>query len=812
MDSVFLSLFNVSITASWLVLAIFALRLVLRKAPKWSFCLLWGMVAIRLVCPFSIESVFSLIPSTQTIDTSRYLSKPYIDTGLSIVDAPVNEYIGSTYFEGVTVPANHFANWMDICGIIWLLGMLVMLAYCAVSYLVLRTRVATATILEGNIRQCETVDSPFVLGIFKPTIYLPYAMDSGDMAHVIAHERAHIRRRDHWWKPIGFVILSVYWFNPVIWLAYIFLCRDIEAACDEKVIRELETQERRDYSTALLNCSVHRRSIAACPLAFGEVGVKERIKNVMDYKKPAFWIVLVAVIVCIAVAVCFLTNPEDEDTIHYSGSEVIEWYCNSVDVEQISLSAFTDTVFCGTNYEIYAVENGNRRPLVSGMPIHNAYFTDISGDGKPEICATVSFGSGIIDDHIVVYDYAAGEMFALWERGEFDYRLELENSSLLVMKSQYPDGKAVLAGSLMITASQVGNGRDLLLVDGNNYAVVDSNPGNASHMSLPKLTLNDVVSLAQKGEALTWQDFSGYSYYDTGSGMNGRIYEIDETFVVSISGDSLHTDPTGIYLVAGWDRSFLQPVADQFTKHMDIRTRDVEAFIAEYSASSREEKISEAILAHYKSDRSDDLIGVESHRIIGSTYGAGNSRPILWETVYLVVLYQEYSNYAGTLEETSGSYIPTAITFNVDSSGKYTLQEYWEPRDGSYFDDDIREKFPLLAQLKAFNHQAYIDELEAECLQKAQKIANSVRTSEESNTGAENSGISFAELEKIKDKLSDYMVEYKIATLDANEMTGMLDVELYERVDGLEELIAQYLDLKYVNISMLEGELRLTVS
>lgn len=188
MASAFLSLLNISITASWLVLAVLVLRLVLRKAPKWVFCLLWSMVAIRLVCPVSIESIFSLIPSTQTIDTTRYLAKPYIDTGISVVDTPINEYIGGTYFEGVTVPVDHFANLMDILGSIWFVGMLLMLGYCAVSYLRLRRRVTTATIYQGNIRQCEAVDSPFVLGIFKPTIYLSYQIQPEDMAHVIAHE------------------------------------------------------------------------------------------------------------------------------------------------------------------------------------------------------------------------------------------------------------------------------------------------------------------------------------------------------------------------------------------------------------------------------------------------------------------------------------------------------------------------------------------------------------------------------------------------------------------------------------------------
>ena len=196
-----------------------------------------------------------------------------------------------------------------VAGILWLAGIAAMLLYTAVSYFLLRRRVATAVLLRNNIYQSENVDSPFVLGIIKPKIYLPFQMDGKNLEHVIAHEESHIRRKDHWWKPFGFVLLALHWFNPLMWLGYILLCRDIELACDEKVIKEMDNENRADYTQALVACSVNRRRIAACPLAFGEVGVKERVKSVMNYKKPAFWIIVAAVVTCVAVAVCFLTNP-----------------------------------------------------------------------------------------------------------------------------------------------------------------------------------------------------------------------------------------------------------------------------------------------------------------------------------------------------------------------------------------------------------------------------------------------------------------------------------------------------------------------
>ena len=312
MEAIFLKLVNMSITASWLVLAVIAVRFLFRKAPKWILCLLWGLVAVRLICPFSIESAMSLIPSTEPLPQEIiYTAEPQIHSGVPVIDNTVNPVLGSSMAPAELTSANPTQIWSFILSQVWILGMVLMFAYTLVSYLLLKRKVAAAIPLTKGIKQCEYVDSPFVLGILRPVIYLPFDMAEADCAYVIAHEKAHIRRRDHWWKPFGFLLLSVYWFNPVLWVAYILLCRDIEAACDEKVIREMDKDGRRAYSTALLNCSVHRRRIAACPLAFGEVGVKARVKSVMNYKKPAFWVILIALIISVIVAVCFLTNPKD---------------------------------------------------------------------------------------------------------------------------------------------------------------------------------------------------------------------------------------------------------------------------------------------------------------------------------------------------------------------------------------------------------------------------------------------------------------------------------------------------------------------
>ncbi|MBQ2973276.1 MAG: hypothetical protein IJE19_02880 [Clostridia bacterium] len=311
-ESIYSDLFfwvvNTSISASFLVAAIIVLRLVLKKAPKAVFVVLWGLVALRLVCPFTLESAFSLIPSAETIPTEQFMYQyeQHDDYNLAIVDNPIYPE-AITYYAG-SVGSAGFRS--VVYYLVWLGGIGAMLIYTVISYIIVRRKVKISAPLRENIRLCDGIKTPFILGIFKPKIYIPSDMNESDTELVIAHEKAHLKRRDHLWKPLGFLLLSFHWFNPVMWAAYILLCRDIELACDEKVIKNLGETIKKSYSEALLNCSVPRKMIAACPLAFGEVGVKQRIKSVLNYKKPAFWIIIIAVIASVAVAVCFMTNPE----------------------------------------------------------------------------------------------------------------------------------------------------------------------------------------------------------------------------------------------------------------------------------------------------------------------------------------------------------------------------------------------------------------------------------------------------------------------------------------------------------------------
>ncbi len=500
MSAIFLKILNMSAAASWVAAAVLLLRYCLKRAPKWVNVLLWGFVAVRLLLPFSIESMLSLLPRTEVI-------RPAV-TNVPVQTAAVPA-IGTTAAAASDAAASPLSIW-TILAWVWLAGAAVLLLYGAVSSLCLHRRVREAVRLRGNIYQSERIDSPFVLGTISPKIYLPYRMDSCCWQYVIAHEQAHLRRGDHLWKPLGFLLLTIHWFNPLMWLSYVLLCRDIELACDEKVIQDLECGQRADYMQALVSCSVNRRRIAACPLAFGEIGVKERVKSVMNYKKPTLWVTLLAAALCVVLAGCFLTDPADSKTEEPVDAAV-----------------------------------SNTEPPAG------------PADTTPEEAA--------------------------------------------------PDA-------------------------------ADTAPEKPAAPAVPS---------GQKPEQPAESD---------------------------AAEETLHAAETDKLLDAA---------------------------------------ISKAILDYHADIAQDGQIHVESHVILQKD-GFGAEKI----TVYLLVLQEAYSVDGETLTEESGSYVPTAITFAVSASGEYTLEEYWEPSDGSY-SDDIRAKFPADAADEALNDQAYIDDLKAACDQKA---------------------------------------------------------------------------------------------
>lgn len=304
---------NASISASFLVLAIILLRFIFKKAPKALLVALWGLVAIRLVCPFSLESALSLVPSAETIPNESIFSEETQHDNFTM-DFVTNPNYPETITHEFETPVSSVGIDLLQLEFLWLIGIAAMLLYTIISYVLIYRKTKPSILLKDNIYICDNIETPFILGVIKPKIYIPSYMNEEDMKFVIAHEKAHLKRKDQLWKPLGFVLLSLYWINPVMWIAYILLCRDIELACDEKVIKEMGVDIKKPYSQALINCSVPRKAIAACPLAFGEVGVKDRIKSVLNYKKPAFWVIVTAVLASAVVAVCFMTDPLKNDT------------------------------------------------------------------------------------------------------------------------------------------------------------------------------------------------------------------------------------------------------------------------------------------------------------------------------------------------------------------------------------------------------------------------------------------------------------------------------------------------------------------
>lgn len=350
-SDLFIKVLNMSIAASWLVLAVLLLRFFFKRTYKRILPVFWAFVGLRLVLPFSIGSIFSLIPSSETISPDIMMDpSPAIDSGISSFNSLINPVITQVFTPEPIASANPLQIIIPFLACIWILGMAVMLVYMSVSYLRLKRKVRTAVLLRDNICQSENISSSFVLGMIHPMIYLPFNIAENAMPSVIAHEQTHIRRHDHRHKPLGFLILTLHWFNPMIWIAYILFCRDIELACDEQVIKDMNAKQRTDYMQALLSCSLSHRSFSACPPAFGEISVKSRVKNIINYKSSSHLTIIAAVIVCLVLMICFLTNPVHERIINPSVQEYVPGQGNiKGDINKAGFEAISEDFAIGAD-------------------------------------------------------------------------------------------------------------------------------------------------------------------------------------------------------------------------------------------------------------------------------------------------------------------------------------------------------------------------------------------------------------------------------------------------------------------------------
>ena len=325
-DRIFSALLNRAVAATLLILAVCVYRALSPKAPKWTRLFLWALAGLRLCLPFSIRSAWSLVPSEKILDyeTAQYAAKPEITSGIAALNQAVNPAFGESFAATPAASVNPLQVWMHLAGIVWAIGVLALLLAALVSVWKLRRRVQASIELTKGVRLCDAIDTPFLLGLFRPTVYLPSQLSQQERDVVLAHEAAHKTHGDCIWKLLGYGILCVYWFYPPVWLGYGLFCRDLELACDERAVKRLSLEEKKRYASVLLSCSVPCGSFPVCPLAFGEVGVKERVKRVLD-KKPAKALIALALAVCLVIGVCFLTAKQDEQIYGLSaGSYVMD--------------------------------------------------------------------------------------------------------------------------------------------------------------------------------------------------------------------------------------------------------------------------------------------------------------------------------------------------------------------------------------------------------------------------------------------------------------------------------------------------------
>lgn len=719
-SDIFLNLLNLSISASWLILAVVILRFIFKKAPKWVNCLLWAIAGLRLVLPFSIESIFSLVPSAETVPPEIiYEASPEIHSGIPALNSAVNPIIGSTLAPDPASSANPLQIITYIAAYLWAIGVAVLIVYMLISYLRLRYKMRTATLMTDNIFQSEFVGSPFVLGIFKPKIYLSYDIGDSDIDHVIAHEGAHIKRKDYLIKPIAYLILCVYWFNPIIWLAYALLCRDIEMACDEKVIKEMNEESRKDYSEALFNCSVNRRRIVACPLAFGEVGVKDRIKSVMSYKKPAFWVIIMAIVCCVVTAVCFLTNPVKDvqlfGAVYDSGTAVY--------------THMDATFLSGTNY--YEIsENGD--------------LWNIKDDGEYSWLG-VLIESDMTKDELLGYipeekqnEVNTGRIKKVYElavdgvideskdiRTIFFVTLNGEIYQAVIMKV---DTEEILMALLLHEKSDSGH-----LIGSSEYsAVIDT------------ITADIDGDGKRENCVLTYGPTSGlYTVVFTATEVGSEKAEYINTFNMPYTDGTefYETDKGQVQLKCG--NSIYQSVVSAETEdvYLDIKIED--GNIALYDGEEKipywgeqgitpseffkklnalENALSNAVVENNKNSyiisgmNPENAAAFEAHEILHRS--KDDEKDTL--TVYALTLYEEFNLENAKVISIASGASPVEVVFDIVEDGVYKLKKYrplgkgddienYIPDDYEFDDAEIMDNLQFETRRQANEHYGYLD-------------------------------------------------------------------------------------------------------
>lgn len=649
MNEILLKLLNQSITASWLIIVVIVLRLFLKKAPKWLSCILWAIVAIRLLCPFSIESSLSFIPDAEpitfnavsdTLDISDTSYMPYIqgienNNNIASIDKVQNSITDMTAAVNFSAGNNRLNKGLFLAGIVWIIGFIGIFGFAFVSFCKIYYRVREAIPLQDNIWLCDMVGSPFIIGIIKPRIYLSSSISCEQIQYVLSHEQAHLKRKDHWWKAIGYFLLAVYWFHPLVWIAYLLFCRDIEFACDEKVIRDMDIDEKKAYSKALVSCSLQKRAVMVYPVAFGEVQVKERVKTVLQYKKPAFWVIAAVIVVCAAVAACFLTNPKKQDfTI------------------RIVIPAGSEEKFCYSHEEISPVKNR----------------------------ITMWAGEGLSDTEVVLkpvkMDIEQGELF------QRSYHSSYITPGMPI-KMDIEKGEWFQIG----VSVQNPTDKDMevfVCVKGVEVRIASKQSEDLSGDSSQIQYNNnwyDKKDLSE--ETIKWLNWYNSLSAEQQLAISYIPQELDEQKIIGSVMETSQAEKEDIMQEvsqAAEKETTIQKVS--FYNQEEEAEKAISAAILEKNMASSHSNNYDLACCDFMlletEILSDNLVEEESIQIV-AYYG--------W------ALYQEYQISEEGIKNIWGSYLPIALTFEVDENG-YKLKEYWQPREGSYFALDVRSKFP----------------------------------------------------------------------------------------------------------------------
>lgn len=769
LDNIFMQILDMSKIAGIVIIAVLLMRLLLKKSPKVISYALWSVVLFRLLCPFSIEAPISIVPEiTPTSQNYSLADEPISVIGAGeaayrAVGDAVNGGLGVQHIrtteqdeQGMTqyVTADWWDVWILFGQYVWLAGIAAMGIYSVVSVVRLRKRLETTIPLRENIFIADDINSPFVMGIFRPRIYIPSSLSEKEQEYIILHEQHHIKRCDHIIKLAAFAALCLHWFNPLVWLAFVLSNKDMEMSCDEAVIKKLGGNIRADYSESLLRLATGRRIIAGAPLAFGEGDTKGRIKNLAGWKKPVLWSVIAAAVLCAVLAVCLLVNPQrasfdiritvpagSESGIYYSDEEFsprrrrVEFTVGQ-EVGDAEIFVLPTEVKQENAYDegVYATPG-----MPASMQIERGGWFKVGiraenpTDEDKDIYVTVRPAEVRIAE---IYDKRP----AIRMNGKYyidpympvnylPYGFTLGGE--LSAKQAHTSGLAGCQYYIspnsdeFYTYQQCGTPTELNVVDTEQlqWAFKRWVKADEDTMENKRLTLNDVIMLSKLGEQLSWADFESYPHTRIDAGMVTHHYEIDDLFYLEISGFSPEEDSCSILLI----------INDKSGARVNVKEDNVKEFIDSYynnpnpQISPLDAAISEAILHRYASDLPDGMICTESHIILASETASGT--PLQGElnhmeqaTAYVLAMNMKYQCAGRGVEEVSGVCKPAKLTFAIES-GAYILTDYWEPRDGAPYADDIRAFFPAEAAEMALDDLAYAEQLTEQCYHKALAVA-----------------------------------------------------------------------------------------